>query len=154
MEHERIHTRFPIKCEIPVRFTDVDIYNLVNNARYFTFMEEARLAYFEKISDLKIVGQKSFPKGAVLSGASCRFISPTRLGEVVVSAVGVVKLDRFTFTMEYRMSEKNSGRPLARGSSVQVAFDFVQGKKIEISSSIVEEILGLEKSHVLASPTE
>ena len=38
--------RWPIKCEIPVQWGDLDALNHVNHTRFLTWMETARMHYF------------------------------------------------------------------------------------------------------------
>jgi acyl-CoA thioester hydrolase len=55
MTTERIHI---YTHQIPIRWRDVDPFNVVNHSAYFTYMEEARWAWFYSLKikqDLKFV---------------------------------------------------------------------------------------------------
>ena len=36
-----------VDFEVPLRYSDMDLFGHVNNATYFSFLEEARIAWFE-----------------------------------------------------------------------------------------------------------
>ena len=39
------------RMSIPLRWSDLDAFNHVNNARYLTFLEQARIEWFESIGE-------------------------------------------------------------------------------------------------------
>lgn len=137
-------TRFPVRSEILVRYADADVLGHVNNAKYFTYMEEARIAYLKHVQELNFVGKTSFRLSVVLATISCDFIAPARIHDVIVAAVGATKVGRKSLTMEYRLFDKKSGKALAKGSSTAVMFDFEKNQSVEIPESIREQIKILE----------
>lgn len=125
--------------KIPVRFADVDSMGHVNNAKYFTYFEEARVAYFRKIPplDFRAFGRtRTTQKSFILAEISCQFKSPAALGETLVVSTGVTSTGRSSFVMEYEIVEESANRLVATGRSVQVYFDYEEGKPIPLTEEI------------------
>lgn len=128
---------FTSKIRIKVRFADIDCLGHVNNAKYFTYFEEARMAYFEKIPELDFrqLG-KTNPKSLILAEVTCQFKSAAILGETLVLSTGVTSVGRSSFVMGYEMAEEQSGRLVALGRSVQVYFDYETGKPLPLPEEL------------------
>ena len=106
--------------EIKPRFRDIDALGHVNNAVYFTYMEQARTEYYLKIANAKRLGEIEF----ILASAKCDFRSPVAFGETVVLRVWPTRLGDASFTLRYELRVKEDGRLAAEGESVQVAYDY------------------------------
>lgn len=128
---------FKTTVKIPIRFADVDSMGHVNNAKYLTYFEEARVAYFKKIPVLDFRNfEKTTRKSFILAEVSCQFKSPAALGETLAVSTGVTSTGRSSFVMEYEIVEESSGRLVATGRSVQVCFDYGEGKSIPLTQEI------------------
>ena len=116
---------FPLHTDVAVRFRDVDAMGHVNNAVYLSFFEEARVALFHHLgltaSDRSSLEDR-FP--FILAEATCRYLSPARVGETLRAHLRVARIGTTSFDFEYLILERNTGRPVATGRSVQVAFDY------------------------------
>jgi acyl-CoA thioester hydrolase len=115
-----------VSVEIEVRYRDMDANAHVNNAVYFTYFEQARIAYFTAVRGGASPGAVEIP--VVIAEATCRYRSPATLGEVLVVGVRVSAMRRSSFTMEYAVRERESGRLVATGTTVQVVYDFARGR--------------------------
>lgn len=77
-------------CRITVRWSDMDALGHVNNARYFTYLEEARLAWLESLPEPWFDDHS----GPVVARAGCDFrvpISTTGTVEVSTRAASIGK---------------------------------------------------------------
>jgi acyl-CoA thioester hydrolase len=108
------------ELEIKPRFRDIDSLAHVNNAVYFTYMEQARTEYYMRISKTKRLDEIEF----ILASARCDFRSPIAWGETVVVRVWPSRIGTSSFTLRYEMRVKEDGRLAAEGESVQVAYDY------------------------------
>ena len=137
---------FKTTIALPVRFADVDSMGHVNNAKYFTYFEEARVAYFKKVPELDF---RQFGGGHrrsfILAEVSCQFKSPAVLGETLVVSAGVTSTGRSSFVMEYEMIEESSYRLVAIGRSAQVYFDYETGKSLPLPEEIKQRFVEIEK---------
>lgn len=114
--------------EIPVRFRDVDGMRHVNNAVYFTYMEQARTEYYRHLTGATSLDELSI----ILAHASCDFKAPIGIGETVVATVWLTKIGDSSFVLKYELRGKSGGTLFATGESVQVTYDYRAGKSIAI----------------------
>ena len=118
--------RFSITLE--VRWRDVDALNHVNNAVYFTYLEQARLHY---LRELGFAPTNPTDIGIIIAEACCRFKSPLRLGEQVIIRARASDLRRSSFVFEYRI-EGEDGRLAATAHTIQVCYDYGRQEPIPI----------------------
>ena len=102
------------------RFRDIDSLAHVNNAVYFTYMEQARTEYYMRTAQTKRLDEIEF----ILASAKCDFRSPIKWGETVAVRVWPARIGTSSFTLRYEMRVKEDGRLAAEGESVQVAYDY------------------------------
>lgn len=105
---------------VDVRFRDIDAVGHVNNAVYLTYLEQARLAYWRKLtgkSDLRDID-------IILARVEIDYRSPIAFGEDVDVAVRCVLLKRSSCVLELRLTERTSGRLVAEARNVVVYFDY------------------------------
>jgi acyl-CoA thioester hydrolase len=132
------HFSYPIE----VRYGDLDPQGHVNNAKYLTYMEQARVGYIRRLGVWK--GDSFLDIGIILADARIAFHKAITLGMDVRVAVRVSKLGNKSLTMEYRLENGPEGELLASGSSVLVAYDYHSGQTIPIPDNWRRAILELE----------
>jgi acyl-CoA thioester hydrolase len=116
---------FHFELPIEVRFRDVDAFGHVNNAVYFTYMEQARIGYMRAAG----LAPKSYEDTwFIIAEATCQFKAPSPFGASLVVKVRVPELRRSSFLMEYRIEERSTRRLIAMGRTVNVAYDYAAGK--------------------------
>lgn len=109
--------RFPVAQEIDVLWGDLDALGHVNNARYFGWIEEARLAYFRLVGfDL---GQDAAIK-PVLASTTVDFLRPVHWPDKVRVEGKTSRIGRTSLTMDYRISSLGQQAVVATGSAVVV----------------------------------
>ena len=120
--------RFSITLD--VRFRDLDAMGHVNNATYFTYMEEARKEFFNHLFNYSSPEDYPF----ILAGISCNFKKPVRLEDnSLAEDIWLTHLGRKSFTFGYEFYRP--GDPawiFATGKSVQVFYDYRNNRSIEI----------------------
>ena len=115
---------------IEVRYGDLDPQGHVNNAKYLTYTEQARIAY---IRHLSLWEGGSFLKiGVILADARVTFLAPILFGQDVRVGVRVTRLGNKSMTMEYEIEDHQSGQLQATCTSVLVAYDYETEKTIPI----------------------
>src|SRR5438132_14375735 len=80
---------FRFHHRLQVRFRDCDLFGHVNNAVYFTYMEEARWAYWRELS-----GDSHSRLPLILARAECDFIRPVQPGERLDIWMGTTRIGR------------------------------------------------------------
>lgn len=133
---------YKVSTQIQVRFSDLDPLGHVNNANYFTYFEEGRVAYFKKFKNIKFIGnpEQSF----ILAHISCDFKSPATIGETLIVSLRIKEIKNSSFSMEYLIEDMDSGRIVATGESIQVCFDYKNNRKISISKEMRKRFEDIE----------
>jgi acyl-CoA thioester hydrolase len=126
-----------------VRWADVDSRQHVNNARYFTYMEQARARYFEHLGlwDGKDLDQW----GSVVAEARCTFVEPIFYGQVIKVGVNTTRLGDKSMDMAYSLRDDATGRELARGMSVQVSYDYDSLQAVRVPDPWRRAIVAFEE---------
>jgi acyl-CoA thioester hydrolase len=116
-------TEFHFYHPIEVRYGDLDPQGHVNNARYFTYIEQARIHYIIHVG-LFQKGQSFMDVGVILADAHMTFKASIQFEQAVRVGVRVARLGNKSLTMEYRLENAENGTELATGSTVLVAYDY------------------------------
>jgi len=131
---------FRFSTTLEVRWRDLDALGHVNNAVYFTYLEQARFQY---LRELGLIPSDPFGIGMILAEARCQFKSPLELGERVTIHTRVSELRNSSFIFEYRI-EGEDGRVAATARSVQVCYDYQNQHSIPIPDKWREAITAYE----------
>lgn len=125
---------------ITARFSDTDAMGHVNNARFFSFMEEARVAFFSGLfPDIKPAEAFAmFP--FILADIQCSFKAPIFCGDKIDVSVNVTEIGTKSFTMTYELKNTATKQVVATGKSIQVMFDYKTGKSIPVPQAFREKL--------------
>jgi acyl-CoA thioester hydrolase len=131
---------FRFSTTTEVRWRDLDALNHVNNAVYFTYLEQARVHYMR---ELGVLPETPSGIGFILAEAQCQFKSPLTLGERVIVYIRVSELRNSSFLFEYRV-EGEDQRLAAEARSTQVCYDYENKCPVPISDEWREAIVSFE----------
>ncbi len=127
--------KYPHKYRHTVTFGELDALGHVNNVVYFTYMENARIAYYSDI-----MGTRSFEElSLILAEATCSYRSPAHFGERLIIGTGVSRMGNKSFDLHHRIETKD-GRLVAIGKTVQVFFDYISRKTIPLPPQFIEAV--------------
>lgn len=115
---------------IEVRYGDLDPQGHLNNAKYLTYLEQARINYLQRLGLWD--GDSFLEIGIILAEVRLTFRQPILFGQAVQVGVQVSRLGTKSLEMEYRIEDARSGALLASASSVQVAYDYKEHKTIKV----------------------
>lgn len=119
---------FRFRLQLQTRFRDCDMFGHVNNAVYFTYMEEARWAYWRELTGDSPLG--TLP-GLILARAECDFLRPVRAGERLDIWLATTKIGRSSFSLDCEMVDER-GAAVAKGKAVLVTYDYASAKAIPV----------------------
>lgn len=111
---------FRFTVTVPIRFADLDAVGHVNHATYLSYFEEARSAYYFELVGGRGVDRLSF----VVAEACCRYRAPAYYPGRVRIGVRIGEIGEKSFRMEYEAQDEATGRRLADGHTVLVAYDY------------------------------
>ena len=87
------------RTPVPLRWSDLDAFNHVNNARYLTFLEQARIEWFETIGE-PWVTEESAP---VVASATLNFKRPIEYPASVFVELFTEKLGNSSVVIGHRI---------------------------------------------------
>lgn len=128
---------WPFVVEVKVPWRDLDGAGHVNNAVYFSYFETARTEWYLRERGL---GPTVADLDMILARTSCDFRSQATMGDVLQVLVWPGRIGATSFGLRYEIREKSSGRLVAEGESVQVAFDYEKQQKKPIPEPILRAL--------------
>ncbi len=123
-------TSFRFYYPIEVRYGDLDPQGHVNNARFLTYFEQARIRYVINLNLWD--GRSYFEIGFILAESHVTYLEPVFFGQEIHVGVRVIRLGNKSLTMEYSLEDIQSGKQLALGSSALVTYDYHESRNIPI----------------------
>ncbi|HKD98790.1 MAG TPA: thioesterase family protein [Micromonosporaceae bacterium] len=121
--------RYSYHC--PVRWSDLDAYGHVNNARVLTLYEEARVAMM--FVDAREAGLTSFEEGIVIHRHEIDYLRPIDYGRDVRIEMWIEELRPSRFTVAYELYAADA--LASRAKSVCVPFDLAAGRPRRLSEA-------------------
>ena len=114
---------------VEVRLSDTDAMGHVNNARYLTYVEIARVAYYEEVTGNALpIGVHGAEEGMILAEIRMTYRSPAFYGETLAVETRVERIGRTSFGMVHRITAPESrygpARLIAVADSTLVAYDY------------------------------
>ena len=116
---------------IEVRYGDLDPQGHVNNAKHLTYFEQARVAYMIELG-LFTRDQSFMEIGVILADVHITYLEPIYFGQKIKVGVHTARLGNKSMTWEQNVVDSDSGRELAKGEVVIVAYDYKQETTIPI----------------------
>ena len=106
-----------------VRWSDMDAYGHVNNARFLTIYEEARVALF--FQGAREHGLGSFEEGIVIARHEIDYLRPVDYGDPVRVEMWISEQRAASFTVAYELFD--DGELASRAKSVCVPYNLANG---------------------------
>lgn len=134
---------------VEVRLSDTDAMGHVNNARYLTYVEIARVAYYERVTGNALpIGAHGAEEGMILAEIRMTYRSPAFYGETLTIETRVERIGRTSFSMVHRMTAPQSrygeARLIAVADSVLVAYDYQEERPIAVPDEWRSAMEGFE----------
>ena len=128
---------------IEVRYGDLDPQGHLNNAKYLTYFERARIRYFVELG-LFQPGDSFLDIGVIMAEASVTFHAPVEYGVPVKVGVHIPRLGNKSMRVEQNVVHAGSEDVLASGYVILVAYDYHAGKTLPIPNLMREKISEFE----------
>ncbi|MFF0376441.1 acyl-CoA thioesterase [Actinoplanes missouriensis] len=116
--------------DVPVRWSDMDAYGHVNNARFLTLYEEARVAMF--FVGARAHGLGSFEEGIVIARHEIDYLRPVDFGDPVRVEMWISALKTASFTVDYELYD--DGVLASKARSVCVPYNLAEGHPRRLSA--------------------
>ena len=109
---------------IAVRSTDLDGQRHVNNAVFFEYFEQARLAHLARLGFLLTYAPGDGPRHSIaIAETTCRYKAPAYYGDTLLVTVQTREVRQRSFSLTYEVRRQADGALVAEGESAQVWID-------------------------------
>jgi len=140
---------FEVSVPIQVRFRDTDAMGHVNNAVFLSYLEMARVAYCHELWGDSL-RDDSF--NFILARVEIDFLAPVGLFDDPVVHISLSGAGRSSFEFTYLIESSKTGKALARAKSIQVAYDYTEGKSVPLPEADWNGMVELKRRKGLPPP--
>lgn len=123
--------KFIFTTEINVRVSDLNYGAHVGNDAILTIMHDARLIFYRHLgykNELSFEGSI----GQVVADAAIQYKSQSFMGDVLRVNIAINDFNKYGFDMLYLITNKETGKEIARGKTGIVCFDYAKQKVASI----------------------
>jgi acyl-CoA thioester hydrolase len=120
---------------VEVRYSDLDAQGHVNNATFFTYFEQGRVAFFAELRARQVTDTHPVMPGTeapdlpfVIANAACTYLRPVATLTPVVVGVRAARITHAAIEMEYAVCDLPAGLLYATGTTLTVSIDPVSGR--------------------------
>jgi acyl-CoA thioester hydrolase len=137
-----IEGTFPKRYVVDVRFGDTDAMGHANNSRFLTYVESARIAYWEAATGEPFaLATHGAHESLILAEVRVAFRTPAVFGEVLTVESRAGRIGRTSFTLQHRItasaSVRGPARLVATADDVLVMYDYAQARPQVIPDDVV-----------------
>jgi acyl-CoA thioester hydrolase len=117
------------RTPIQLRFSDIDMLKHVNNGKFPTFMETARIAFFNDIVAPKHEWKET---GMIVARIELDFKAPIYLHDELVVETYVSSIGSKSIVFEYNFIVHGDAGPMlkATGKTVMVCFHYIENRSL------------------------
>lgn len=125
-----------------VRYSDCDMHQHLNNARYLTFLEQARIRYFEALGMTIDATPQSIP--VIIVHASVDYRAPALINDAIAIDVHAEKIGTKSVTLRYRLRRDTDHTLIADATTIMAWFDHEHHITVPVPDAIRKKIAALQ----------
>ncbi|MBW1642656.1 MAG: acyl-CoA thioesterase [Deltaproteobacteria bacterium] len=133
---------FPVTVKQPLQWGEMDMHNHVNNVWFFRYIENARIAYYEKIKKYEFENETGI--SFILASATCQYLSSLTYPDTVISGARMETIDKDSAILGYRLASSKNKRLAATAQTTIVSYNFTENKKVPFPNELKRRIIKLE----------
>jgi acyl-CoA thioester hydrolase len=137
-------TSFRFYYPIQVRYGDLDPQWHVNNARFLSYLEQARLSY---LKDLGLFdGHNFLDLGIIVADVHIAYLAPIQPFTNVRVGLRIVRMGTKSINIEYQIEDEDTGQVAARAETVMVSYDYHIQKSVPVPEKwrkVISEFEGI-----------
>ncbi|MFB6465372.1 acyl-CoA thioesterase [Cytobacillus sp. Hz8] len=126
------------EIQITARFGETDVLGHINNASYFSYLEEARIRFFEEIGYEIRKNKWNF----ILASTKCDFVNQGYFNQKMTISTYVSHIGTKSFQLEQEVICSETRNLIAKAKAVIVYFDFEKQESMEIPDLLREGLKG------------
>ncbi|MDT8402199.1 MAG: thioesterase family protein [Bacteroidales bacterium] len=124
------------RLPVTIRYSDIDMNRHVNNAVYFTYMENARTELLK--NELLEYHEKGIV--FIVSEASCKYRRPILLSDSIICEIKFELLSPLRIGVTYFFSDSGTAMLHAEGKTTLVMVDETSGKAVKIPGELMDRL--------------
>ena len=138
-----MYKNFKHNTPIQVRFGDIDSMNHVNNAKYLTYIESARIHYIQDVLNSDVDHSKY---SVILASANIEFLKPVILGDEIEVFTRCSRIGNRSLDLDYEIVKKNSDGmvSVAKARTILVGFNYETQQSVAVLDAWKEKISTFE----------
>ena len=139
----RIHIDLPedfiFSTDVLVRVADINYGGHVGHDAILTIMQEARVIFYRQLG---FQNEISFDGavGQIIADVAIQYRSESFMGDVLTVQIAVNDFTKYGFDMLYKVSNKTSGKEVARGKTGIVCFDYDRKKVAGVPTILLNRL--------------
>ncbi|UCV01956.1 acyl-CoA thioesterase [Dechloromonas denitrificans] len=129
--------RFSFSTEVPIYIGHINYGHHLDNTALLSLVSEARVRFFKSLgySELDVEGV-----GIVVADVAAQYGSEAFHGETLVIEMAANDFNKFGCDLVWRLSDKATGREVARGKHGIVFFDYSARKPTSVPPAFVAKV--------------
>ncbi|MBK7104148.1 MAG: acyl-CoA thioesterase [Ignavibacteriae bacterium] len=137
---------FKHKITEVVKFHEVDIMGVCNNAVYFNYFEDARIKYLQDLKknyNLKVILENNL--FFIMAHNECDYILPAKLDDELEILTKIIEIRNSSFKFEHLVINKNNLQIIAKGNGILVHINLQTKKSIPLPDEFYNAVNDFEK---------
>ena len=114
-----------IISKIEIRFNDVDIYGHINNAIYLSYLEQARISFFNEL-----IGKDHnwMEEGIIVANVNINYLKPIVFGQYIIGEVWLDEIGNKSFKLAYKLYQNDI--EMSNATTTMVCMNFIERTSI------------------------
>lgn len=133
--------QFPVSLTLRIDWSELDLFNHVNNVTYFKYVQASRVNYWEQTGLIHL--HKSAGIAPILLSTQCRFIKPLFYPGNVVIKASIIYIKNSSFSIRHRLYN-NSNELVAEAEDVIVLINEHTNDKVYVPDEVRKKIAEME----------
>jgi acyl-CoA thioester hydrolase len=134
---------FPVIVVQAVVWGEMDWYRHVNNVVYFRYLENGRLAYFDRLGWPEL--EAATGVGPILAATEARFRRALTYPDTIAIGTRLHTIGADRFEIDHRVVSQRQGAIVTYGRGTVVTFLYAEGRKVPLPEELRKRIAALEK---------
>ncbi|GMV34815.1 MAG: hypothetical protein AMXMBFR60_26440 [Chloroflexota bacterium] len=126
-----------------VRYGDLDPQGHVNNAKYLTYFEQARIHHFIKMG-LFSKDQSFMEIGVIVADIHIKYRAPAHYGDNLITGAKISRIGNKSLIVTQSVMDAATGKAMADGEVILVTFDYKSKKTIPVPEDWKRKIAEFE----------
>jgi len=137
MEREPAMYQFPVKLQLRLDWSEMDLFGHINNVMYFKFIQASRVNYWEHVGLMRDYYKDKI--GPILVSTGCQFSKPLFYPDNITVEVRVEFIKTTSIGLHHRiLNSKNEFS--AEAHDVIVLYNFTKNEKVPIPMELRQAI--------------